>query len=173
MERERFIPTSFLNSYTPLLYRALQDTTGPVIECGMGTFSTQLLHDTGRHVISYDTHPDWFQKFAVSPKVLIAPSEWLTVIRTVKSLAEVIFIDQAPGEIREKCIAELATDFDGIVVAHDTEPNADRGYKMRQHFSKFRYCVEVQTSDAWATALSNRIDVGAWSGDTFGPFMIQ
>lgn len=173
MERDRFLPTSFLNSYTPLLYRALQDTAGPVVECGMGNYSTYLLHGTGRHIISYDTHPDWFHKFDVSPKVLISPSEWLTVTRTMKSLASVIFIDQAPGEIRERCIAELATGFDGIVVAHDTEPAADRGYKMRQHFPKFKYMVEVKTSDAWATALSNTIDVGEWSGDVFGPFTIE
>lgn len=173
MERDHFIPTSFLTSYAPLLYRALQDTSGPIIECGMGNYSTTLLHGTGRHVISYDTHPDWFQKFAVEPKVLIHPSEWLSVTRTLKTLASVFFIDQAPGEIREKCIAELATGFDGIIVAHDTEPAADRGYKMRQHFGKFRYVVEVKTSDAWATALSNTIDVGEWAGDAFGTYIIE
>ena len=173
MERDRFLPTSFLNSYTPLLYRALQDTTGPIIECGMGNYSTALLHDTGRHVISYDTHPEWFNRFPVSPKVLISPTEWVTVTRSMKTLASVFFVDQAPGEIREKCIAELSTGFDGIVVAHDTEPAADYGYKMRQHFHKFRYIVEVKTSDAWATALSNTVDVTEWSGDTFGMYTIE
>jgi hypothetical protein len=173
MERDRFLPTSFLNSYTPLLYRALQDTTGPIIECGMGNYSTALLHDTGRHVISYDTHPEWFNRFPVSPKVLISPTEWVTVTRSLKTLASVFFVDQAPGEIREKCIAELSTGFDGIVVAHDTEPAADYGYKMRQHFHKFRYIVEVKTSDAWATALSNTVDVTEWSGDTFGMYTIE
>jgi len=173
MERDHFIPTSFLNSYTPLLYRALQDTTGPVIECGMGNYSTSLLHSTGRHVISYDTHPDWFDQFPVSPKVLIAPSEWLTVTRSLKTFADVFFVDQAPGESREKCIAELSTGFNGIVVAHDTEPVADYGYKMRQHFPKFKYIAEVQTSDAWATALSNTVDVGEWAGDAFGDYLIQ
>lgn len=173
MERERFLPTSFLNSYTPLLYRALQETTGPVVECGMGNYSTQLLHATGRHVLSYDTHAEWFRKFSVSPKILIAPTEWLAVIRTLKTLASVIFLDQAPGESRAPCLEELATGFDGIVVAHDTEPAADRGYKMRQHFPKFKYVVEVKTSDAWATALSNTIDVTAWAGDVFGPFTIE
>lgn len=173
MERDKFIPTSFLNSYTPLLYRALCDTTGPIVECGMGNYSTHLLHDTGRHVISYDTNYEWYRRFDVEPKNLIPPNEWLTVIRSLKTLVSVFFIDQAPGEIREKCIAELSNGFDGIVVAHDTEPAADRGYKMRQHFPKFKYVVEVQTSDAWATALSNTIDVTTWRGDQFGEYLIQ
>lgn len=173
MQREDFIPSSFLNSYTPLLYRAIQATTGPIVECGMGNYSTYLLHNTGRHVISYDTHPEWFQKFDVSPKYLINPTEWVTVTRSLKTLVSVFFIDQAPGEIREKCIEELSNGFDGIIVAHDTEPAVDYGYKMRQHFSKFKYVVEVRTSDAWATALSNSIDLSEWSGDTFGEYIIQ
>lgn len=173
MDREKFVPTTFLNSYTPLLYRALQDTTGPIVECGMGNYSTYLLHGTGRHVISYDTHPEWLQKFPVSPKYLIHPSDWVSAVRWMKTLVSVFFIDQAPGEVREKCIAELANGFDGIIVAHDTEPAADHGYKMRQHFSKFKYVVEVQTSDAWATALSNTIDIRSWAGDDFGGYIIQ
>jgi len=173
MDRDKFIPTSFLNSYTPLLFRALEDTEGPIVECGMGNYSTYLLHGTGRHVLSFDTHSEWFHKFPVSPKVLIRPDEWLSVTRSLKTLVSVFFIDQAPGEIREKCIAELANGFDGIVVAHDTEPAADYGYKMRQHFSKFKYVVEVHTSDAWATALSNTIDVRQWKGDRFGDYPIE
>jgi hypothetical protein len=173
MDRANFIPTSFLNSYSPLLYRALLDTEGPIAEFGMGNYSTYLLHGTNRTVLSFDTHPDWFQKFPVSPKTLIRPTDWVTVTRSLKPLVSVFFIDQAPGESREPCIAELSKDFDGIVVAHDTEPAADFGYKMRQHFSKFKYVVEVQTSDAWATALSNTIDVTQWRGDTFGTYIIQ
>lgn len=173
MERDRFLPTTHLNSYTPLLYRALLDTSGPVVECGMGNYSTLLLHDTGRHVLSYDTHAGWLEKFPVSPKYLLQPNEWLITIKTLKTLASVIFIDQAPGESREGCIAELASGFDGIVVAHDTEPNADFGYKMRQHFPKFKYVVEVQTSGAWATAMSNTVDVCQWRGDNFGGYVIQ
>lgn len=173
MERSKFVPTSFLNSYAPLLYRALCDTTGPIVECGMGNFSTYLLHETGRHVISYDTNYGWYRLFNVKSKNLIPPNEWLTVVRSLKAQVSVFFIDQAPGESREKCIAELSTGFVGVVVAHDTEPAADNGYKMRQHFSKFKYVVEVRTNNAWATALSNTIDITTWRGDQFGEYIIQ
>lgn len=173
MDRENFIPTSFLNCYTPLLYKAMLETTGPVIECGMGNYSTNLLHSTGRTVISYETSQDWISKFNVSNKILIKPTEWLTVMKTCKPLSSVIFIDQAPGEIREKCIEELVSGFHGIIVAHDTEPAADYGYKMRQHFPKFKYVVEIKTNNAWATALSNDIDITKWSGEQFGSYRID
>lgn len=173
MNRENFIPTSFLNSYTPLLYRALLDTTGPLVECGMGNYSTYLLHTSGRTIISVETSREWISKFNVPNKVLIEPTQWLTIMKAYKPIASVFFIDQAPGEIREKCINELSTDFDGIIVAHDTEPAADYGYKMRQHFSKFKYVVEVKTDNAWATALSNTHDVTQWSGDSFGDYRIE
>jgi hypothetical protein len=172
MDRANFIPTSFLNSYTPLLYRALLDTEGAIAEFGMGDYSTYLLHATNRKVLSFDTDPDWFQKFSVSPKTLIRTRDWLMITRSLKPLVSVFFIDQAPGESREQCIAELSKDFDGIVVAHDTEPAADFGYKMRQHFSKFKYMVEVRTTDAWATALSNTVDVTKWRGDAFGDYIV-
>jgi hypothetical protein len=173
MERNNFIPVSFLNSYTPLLYRALLDTTGPIIECGMGNYSTNLLHNTGRKVISIETSSEWISKFNVPDKLLIHPSEWVRVTHLYKPIASIFFIDQAPGEVREKCIAELAKDFNGIIVAHDTEPAADFGYKMRQHFSKFKFVVEVKTDNAWATALSNVYDVREWRGDLFGNYMID
>jgi hypothetical protein len=173
MNREAFFPTSFLNSYTPLLYRAIIETDGPIVECGMGNFSTTLLHNTDRYVVSYDTSLEWLSKFNVENKYLIHPSEWTSLMKFSKPFVSVIFIDQAPGEVRERCIAELTTGFDGIIVAHDTEPAADYGYKMRQHFSKFKYMVEVKTESAWATALSNTIDVTQWSGESFGIYIID
>jgi hypothetical protein len=149
-------------------------TEGLVVECGMGNYSTYLLHNTGRDVVSYETNAEWFSKFQdIERKVLVHPTEWVAVMKALKPIASVIFIDQAPGEIREKCIAELSRGFDGILVAHDTEPAADYGYKMRQHFPKFRYMVEVKTDNAWATALSNTIDVTEWKGDSFGSYRID
>ena len=139
----------------------------------MGNYSTQLLHSTDRLVMSYDTNNEWFSKFNIPNKSLVRPDEWVALMKHAKPFASVIFIDQAPGEIREKCIAELSNGFNGIIVAHDTEPAADYGYKMRQHFSKFKYKVEVKTDDAWATALSNEIDIEDWSGEKFGSYSIE
>lgn len=58
-------------------------------------------------------------------------------------------------------------------MAHDTEPAADHGYKMRQHFGLFKYVVEVKTSGAWATAMSNEYDLTQWIGLTYGDYEIS
>lgn len=173
-KRDKFIPASSLTSYAPLLYNALVSVEGTLIECGMGQYSTHLLHGTGRDVISYETNPEWFAKFPdIESKHLIGRDDWLDVMAKHKDTAAIIFIDQAPGESREKCIAYLANGYRGIVVCHDTEPAADNGYKMRQHFNWFKYVAEVKCQDAWATVLSHTYDVTQWLGQNFGGFIIQ
>jgi hypothetical protein len=173
-KRERFVPTHSITSYAPLLYNALVSVEGSIVECGMGQFSTHLLHDTGRQVTSYETNPEWFDKFPeIASKHLIHADEWLDIMEGHKQTAAIIFLDQAPGESREKCLAHLANGYRGIVVCHDTEPAADHGYKMRQHFNWFKYVVEVKCNGAWATALSHTHDVTQWIGQKFGEFSIQ
>jgi hypothetical protein len=173
-KRDAFIPADYMTSYAPLLYNALVSTEGTLIECGMGDYSSHLLHGTGRHVISYETSPDWFAKFPdIESKQLIGRDDWLNVMAQHKPSAAVIFLDHAPGESREKCLAYLANGYKGIVVCHDTEPGADHGYKMRQHFNWFKYVAEVKCHGAWATVLSHTHDVTQWVGQKFGDFTIQ
>ena len=172
--RKQFIPIDSIASYAPLLYNSIISLEGLIIECGMGDYSSRLLHNTTPKVISYETNLEWFNRFPdIQSKHLIAPNEWLTVIETHKHSASVIFLDQAPGEVREKCLDILAKGYDGIVICHDTEPSADHGYKMRQHFNWFKYIVEIKCNGAWATALSHTYDVTKWTGQTFGSFSIQ
>jgi hypothetical protein len=57
-------------------------------------------------------------------------------------------------------------------VIHDTEPIGAGDYQVRPLFSKFKYKVEVQTDGAWATALSNEIDITKWIGERFGDYTI-
>jgi hypothetical protein len=173
-KRDEFIPTDSIVSYAPLLYNALVSVEGTLIECGMGHFSSHLLHGTGRRIISYETSPEWFAKFPdIESKVLIGRDEWLDVMARHKDNAAIIFLDHAPGESREKCLEYLAHRYNGIVICHDTEPAADYGYKMRQHFNWFKYVAEVKCSGAWATVLSHTCDVTSWVGQKFGDFTIQ
>lgn len=174
-KRKDFIPKyGSITSYTPLLYNALVSVDGQVIECGMGDFSTRLLHGTGRDVISYETSPEWIERFPdIESKRLIGRDDWLKVMEIHKPTAAIIFLDQAPGEAREKCLEYLAKDYKGIVVCHDTEPAADHGYKMRQHFNWFKYIAEVKCQGAWATVLSHTYDVTHWIGQKFEDFSIQ
>lgn len=169
---KNWIPTNNDLSYYPLLHKAVTETKGSIVECGMGHGSTMLLNETKRKILSYETVKEWADKFDVKYKTVIAKDAWLGVMSD-NLKADVIFIDQAPGEIREVCIKYLHGNFKGIIVAHDTEPAADYGYQMRQHFKSFKYVVEVKTSGAWATAMSNDIDITGWIGLTYGDYSIS
>ena len=174
--RDKFIPTNNDLSYYPLLYKALESTKGDVLELGTGYGSTNLLHDScsKRKLFSFEEKQDWLSKF-ISLESKNHKLTFVTDWRIVKQNhpdAEVVFIDHAPGEDRKQMIEDYK-DTKGILVCHDTEPAADHGYQMRQHFSKFKYMVEVKTNGAWATALSNEIDITTWKGEVFGDYVIS
>lgn len=175
--KEKFTPTNNDLSYYPLLYLALEDTHGDVVEMGTGHGSTPLLHNyceiEKRELYSFDEKEEWASKFYP----IITERHWVQKIDTWDFVKEnhmdaaVIFIDHAPGERRKEDIVNFK-DIKGIIVCHDTEPAADHGYQMRQHFDKFKYVVEVKTNGAWASAMSNTIDITKWVGETFGDYSV-
>lgn len=175
--KEKFSASGGDLCYYPLLYKALESTEGDVLEFGMGHGSTPLLNEyctsNKRQLYSFDYNEDWRLKFnnilnAYHESFLI--QKWTRVYDTFKD-AGVIFIDQSPGEERKFTIQNYK-DTAGILVIHDTEPTGAGDYQVRQHFGLFKYKVEVQTAGAWATALSNEIDITKWVGETFKDYTI-
>lgn len=136
-----------------LLWEALHLTDGKVIELGSGHGSTPFLRSfcesRQREFESYENNDVWAE---MTGSTLV--DNWDEVIVTD---CDVLFIDHAPGERRKIDIVKHAKSCK-IMVIHDTEPAADHGYQMRQHFSLFKYRIEVKTPGAWATMLSNDID---------------
>jgi len=182
--KAQFTPTNNDLSYYPLLFKALEETKGDVLELGTGHGSTVLLHDYckgKRNLYSFDEKPEWLNKFTYLQynengvhhecHHVMGVEGWRKVFQPNKN-PSVIFIDHAPGEDRKQMILDFK-DTKGIIVCHDTEPAADHGYQMRQHFPLFKYKVEVKTNGAWATALSNEIDITKWDGETFGDYKIS
>lgn len=158
-----------------LLWLALEMTkegAGKVVEFGSGHGSTPFLReyceDAGRKFESYDNHPQWAAQTGAQ---LI--EVWDNVDA---SKAAVLFIDHAPGERRKIDIAKYK-DLAVIIVAHDTEPAADHGYMMRQHFDHFKYVAEIkgakEMQGAWATVMSNFLDVRAMIGEEYGPYKVR
>ena len=162
--------------YYPLLYMALISTEGIVFELGMGHGSTPLLNEyctlNQRILSSFDYNQEWrikFDKLINEVHTSFLVEDWNEVYEEFPD-ASVIFIDQSPGEERKNSILAYQHT-KGILVIHDTEPTGAGDYQVRQHFSKFKYVVEVQTEGAWATALSNEIDITNWKGK-FGNYAI-
>jgi len=103
---------------------------GPVLEFGMGNYSTELMHviceKQGRKLVSMDSDPVWVDKFAefkrpwheiytVNNEKLL--SDWYAFINRKFS---VVFIDAAPASVRQPFIQMIYNRSKHILV-HDTE----------------------------------------------------
>jgi hypothetical protein len=153
--------------YYPLLFKALEETKGDVLELGMGHGSTPILNKycKARKLYYFDFNKEWRDKFlnleSENHKSFLI-TDWDYVFNNHAD-ASVIFIDQSPGERRKRDL-ELFKNTKGIVVIHDTEPTGAGDYRARPLFHLYKYVVEVQTEGAWATALSNEYDLTKWIG---------
>lgn len=162
------------NNHRLLLWFALEMTKTPggrVVEFGSGHGSTPYLREycksNDREFHSYDNNPTWAQATGAT---LIENWEFVNEVN-----ADVLLIDHAPGERRKVDIAKYKNKAT-ILVCHDTEPAADHGYQMRQHFDKFKYVAElkgVNHQGAWATVMSNILDVRKMIGQKYGKYSIR
>lgn len=176
--REKFCASGGDLCYYPLLYKALEETKGLVLEMGMGHGSTPLLNEycakNERRLKSFDYNKEWQVKFdnilnSYHKSYLV--EHWKSIY-TIFPDASVIFIDQSPGEERKETI-KAYQHTKGILVIHDTEPTGAGDYRVRPLFPLFKYVAEVCTAGAWATALSNEIDITKWDEEVFGDYIIK
>ncbi len=163
MNRQEFLHDVVNNDldHRILLWEAIQLTTGKVVEFGSGHGSTPYLYqhckDSKRPFESYDHNLDWCKATGAT---FVPNADWEKLNITD---ADVLFIDHAPGERRKEDIVKYK-DIAKILVIHDTEPPADHGYQTRQYYPSFKYWVEIRTNGAWATMVSNHIDLDSTIG---------
>ena len=171
MTREEFLHDCNNNdlNHRILLWEAMRLTTGKVIEFGSGHGSTPYLRqhcsDTEREFQSYDHNKEWAEATGAT---LVPFGNWG---KLELNNIDVLFIDHAPGEDRKLRI-EQYKDSAQILVIHDTEPPADHGYQTRQHYPGFKYWVEIRTNGAWATMVSNHVDLESAVGVTWDKYTI-
>lgn len=160
MTKSEFIPanTSGWNNAVNLLWPALEATKHlklPILELGVGHGITPTLKKyceaNGLELKSFDNSKEWAEKFGAE----YVP-DWNTA-EFYKKEYSVAFVDEAPGENRKLSLKKLH--HVKIVVAHDTEPAADHGYQMRSELAKFKYQLDYKSEGAWASVVSNFIDV--------------
>lgn len=171
MTRDQFLKgVDNFDNHRNLLWPALEatsDTQGLVMELGMGHGSTPFLAEycdaTGRELISFESSEEWLHKFKSSGKYshsMFLVKDW-DIVFDNWSNPDVLLLDQAPGERRMIDLQRFAKSAK-IVVLHDSEPAADHGYKCRQYFGLYQYVIDFESPGAWATALSNFVDVTKW-----------
>lgn len=151
-------------SHFPLLVEVMRQSSGDVLELGMGPFSTPLLHmlcfDAGRKLVSYENNKNYYDMH----KHFHKPFHEVHYVKDwdktdfVKPWS-VAFIDHKPGKRRRQDVKNLAhcTQF---MVVHDTQPEDDRfyGFSVRT-FSKYKFRYDYTKIKPWTTVLSNFVNV--------------
>lgn len=170
------------NNHLHLLWPSLRNMTSrridksktiglDVVEFGMGDGSTWQLDEYciqyGHKLFSFDNNLEWVNKFKHLEKDSMENGivrhsvqfveDWDSVMRMQLNIG-VLLIDHAPGE-RRKIDIGLYFNKARIIVCHDTEPAADHGYQMRDELAKFKYMIDFKSEGAWASAVSNSVDV--------------
>lgn len=160
------------NNHRPLLLKALMCNSLPILELGMGDGSTPFLQrycqENDRILWSFDNNAEWAQKFYLpnppdNQFIDVFPADNIDFIKQKIGDRQwgVALVDNAPGESRWELI-EFLKDKAEIIVVHDREPAAT-GYMLNKIYHLFDYKVDFQSDGAWATALSNVVDVSSWA----------
>jgi hypothetical protein len=139
-------------SHFPVLAAAVARTTGPVLECGMGDFSTPMLHGLCRNrtLASLETDSSWMERFselrspdhefhllgdgAKSADVGAVSDLWRKADIIGRHQWSVALLDNWPGEVRY----EIALRLKGrckFIVCHDAEEE----FKPADHPSNFQW----------------------------------
>jgi hypothetical protein len=148
-----------------LLWLSLRSTIGNVLELGCGNGSTPYLQqyckEDKRKLRSYDFNEEWADKFGVN-----YVNNWGDVDMSLNNA--VALVDESPGENRKSSIKRLINT--QIIVVHDSEPKGINGsnYEVRDILSAFKYKVDVRPvkqDGAWATAVSNELDIAVFVGE--------
>lgn len=170
MTKEQFVSDlSHWNSYLPLLWMALENTSGDVVELGMGDGSTRKLHEyckvNARNLYSYETNAEWFAKFehlrTAKHKVEYVGHNWEIMLEAHRWPIGVLFSDEAPGDMRKYNVSMFSL-LAQVVIAHDAEESNDHGYRFSWVKPLFKYFKLHESPGASTAAFSNFVDVTKW-----------
>lgn len=170
------------DTHLPYLRKAVEETTGPVLELGCGEGSTPMLHELvaqrGRDLVSVDNNEEWIAKFVyltlssgqivgdrTAPPAVAGGSHIFfhdpDPAREVRGPWSVAFVDHAPGHTRVNAVERLRNVADYIVV-HDTE---ESGYGVWDTLQSFKHKKHFRRSRPWTSVVSETREIFA---DPFG-----
>lgn len=153
------------SSHRPMLWLALNNTDGDVIEFGCGEGSTNLIWDfcfnhkkqPYRTFASFETNKDWASK--IKSNYLDKP--YLSLYIPEKPIS-IVFIDSSPGEERKYLIGKYSWLSD-VLIVHDTEIGAEYVYGMNEILDSFKYRLNyAPEGKPHTTVVSNFINVCEW-----------
>lgn len=153
----RYSPT--WATHMPILIRVLELSKGPVLELGMGIYSTPLLHilceNTHRELASYEDNLPWYEAHANYRSKhhsinLVSKWERVPIEKTHWGL---VFIDHA--DKRRAIDAWRARDVADYVILHDSNDYNEKAYHYSRIYPSFKYRYNFRRLSPNTTILSN------------------
>ena len=158
-------------SYYPALVKALEMTSGDVLELGAGLFSTMFLHwmclHQDRKLITYENNRDYYEmvkhcdgdRHENDFHKIFFVHDWDSIV--VERPWGIAFVDHGPGERRIKEIERLES-YAQCLVVHDSQGRHDSKYHYSEIYPLFKYRQLYGSFQSQAILLSNYIDVTKW-----------
>lgn len=153
-------------THLPCLIKAMEKTTGDVLELGLGVFSTPYLHYqcilSKRKLVSYENYEVWFNFFAKKYGYQDEYHELLLVgdykDAKIDRPWDVVLIDQSPDTNRAEAVQRLA-DKAKYIIIHDSGHRFDKQYGYDKIYPLFKYRTDWTKDTNNATVLSNFVNL--------------
>jgi hypothetical protein len=149
-------------SYLPILTTLVENTTGPILELGVGFCSTPYLHwscyPQKRKLVSIENNPEYYM-FANSWRDdfhTIHCTEDFDEINLARPWS-IAFVDHSPSGRRHIDIKRL-THADYVVV-HDSENSNDKKYHLSRVLNLYKYRWKYDDAFPYTSVWSNKYEI--------------
>lgn len=156
-------------THRTLLWKALEATSGRVLELGVGNESTPYLHEycklKGRDLESWDDDSQWISKFLrlkTDQHKIYWTDDWDRTL-PVKLHWSVILIDHTQSPMRRNIEAKRLHKSADLFVIHDTESDTS-DHRWPEIWPLFKYRINDYSVVPGTSLVSNTIDVSKWNG---------
>lgn len=143
-------------THQTVLRKAVEISSGPVLELGTGWGSTPMLHELckNRLLISVDHDENWicqYEKFKGQNHIVLHCKDYSEVDILLRNIDfSVVLVDHAPAERRIIDIIKMLNV--PYVVVHDTH---DPAYGYELIYDKFKYRYQYKELIPYTSVLSN------------------
>ena len=150
-------------SHIPVLIKIFEISEGPVLEIGVGVFSTPILHsiclNKNRHLTSYESDEYYCSmqsSFANDLHQINLVKNW-DDIKIEDTQWGMAFIDHVTE--RRSTEAKRLANIAKFVIIHDSDPGCDKYYKYSDIYPLFKYRLDYTKTSPNTTILSNFVDL--------------
>lgn len=151
-------------SHLPVLLQALAKTDGPVLELGMGAYSTPLLSAVcnleRRQLWSFDNDravAEWATKYASEWHTIRHVNNWEAAFMVDRLPWDVVLVDHSPSERRVVEIARLAR-LAKYIIIHDSNGRY-KEYNYPSIYTLFQHKRDYTALEPSTTILSNLVSL--------------